>query len=360
MRFSNFWSFRKKFIYSVGAAFILFMLLYLIFFDYLEPSVQKYKDMNPDLHSWNQDMDIFTIEYEFRYDRNRDLPKQHRLDSRGIIFRPRMKDEKKYIFKANVDTLYVPTDMSGAILTLYSKYQKSPDQSYLDQINKYAYWLKEHTVIRDSIIFWTIPYGFTKYDLNPDWTGAWAMGNILSALARYYQISKDSNFLKLGQQAVKVFNTKIENGGILAIDENSNYWFEEYPTIPKNSVLNGHINGIFGLYDFWRVTQDSLAAKLIERGILTVKNCIEKYDSGYWSYYDQKYSYVTDYYYHRIVHISQMNVLYQISGDPIFKFYENKWLSYLNQPYYTIFKIKILFDAIHRRLTYKSFFTWGK
>jgi hypothetical protein len=124
-------------------------------------------------------------------------------------------------------------------------------------------------------------------------------------------------------------------------------------------VLNGHINGIFGLYDFWRVTGDSLASKLYKRGIQTVIENIDKYDSGYWSYYDLKFSHVTNYYYHKIVHLSQLNVLYQISGEQIFKDYYEKWKSYLNQPYYTIFKLKILIDGIHRRLTYKSIFSLG-
>lgn len=357
---ANFCLLKKKIIiYGFGGIFILLLVLYLIFFDYIEPSVQKYKNVNPDVFAWNQDKDIFTIEYEFIYDKNRSLPQRLRVDSRGIIFRPRPRDLRKYVVKEDVDTFYIPTDMSGAIIILYNKYQTSPDQSYLDQIKKYAYWLKDHATIRDSIAIWTYPFGFTKYDMNPGWTGAWAMGDILSALARYYQISKDSVFLQLGQQAVKTFHTKIEDGGILAIDENSNYWFEEYPTIPKNSVLNGHINGIFGLYDFWRVTRDSLAANLIERGINTVKYNIEKYDSDYWSYYDLKYSYVTNFYYHKIVHLSQLSILYQISGEQIFNDYYNKWKSYLNQPYYFIFKFKILIDALHRRLTYKSIFTLG-
>jgi hypothetical protein len=345
----------------IGAttSFVLVLFLYLLLFDYLEPSVQKYADTNPDVFAWNYDNDIFTIEYDYIYDKNRPLPRPDRLDSRGIVFRPPFQDTRKYIIPPDVDTLYVPTDMSGTIILLFNRYQISNNQSDLDRIKKYAYWLKEHAVLQDSIAIWTYPFGFSKYDLKPGWTGAWAMGNILSALSRYYQISNDPVFLRLGQRAVKSFHTGIENGGILAIDENANYWFEEYPSIPKNSVLNGHINGIFGLYDFWRVSKDSLAATLVEKGILTVMNNIEKYDSGYWSYYDLKYSHATNYYYHKIVHLSQMNVLYQISGIEIFHDYYIKWKSYLNQPYYTLFKLKFLIDSIHRRLTYKSIFTLG-
>jgi len=349
----------KKIVIYTGLSFICLLFLYFIFFNYLEPSVQKFEDINPDVLAWNDDNNIHTIEYDYIYVKDRPFPQQERMNPQGIIFRPVFQDLKKYIVPPNTDTLYIPTDMSGAIIILYNKYQTSRNQSYVNQIKTFAFWLKDHVTIRDSIAVWTYPFGFSKYNLKPGWTGAWAMGNILSALSRYYQISNDPVFLELGQQAVKTFHTKIENGGVLAIDKNSNYWFEEYPTIPKNSVLNGHINGIFGLYDFWRVTKDSLAADLVERGILTVMNNIEKYDSGYWSYYDLKFSHATNYYYHKIVHLSQMNILYQISGKQIFHDYYIKWKSYLDQPYYTLFKLKFLIDSIHRRLTYKSIFTLG-
>ena len=91
-----------------------------------------------------------------------------------------------------------------------------------------------------------------------------------------------------------------------------------------------------------------------------MKENLYRYDSGYWSYYDLEYPYVTDYYYHTIVHIPQLKILFQLSADPFFQKYAEKWQAYIKEPYYSLFKLKILIDAIHRRLTYKSFFTWGK
>ena len=86
---------------------------------------------------------------------------------------------------------------------------------------------------------------------------------------------------------------------------------------------------------------------------------LEKYDTGYWSYYDLKTKFVTDYAYHAKIHIPQLIVLYQITGNERFAAYTDKRKSYLKQPYYTLFKFKILYDAIVRRLTYKSWLTRG-
>ena len=353
--------FRRKVI--IGSFLTLFLstfLLYMIFFDYIEPSVKVYKGKSLDITSWNKDNDISTIEYYFIHDKNKDLKGKRNIDKNGVIFRFPFKDNKKYRIKAGIDSLYIPTDMSGSIIDYYNAYQENAKKEYLDKIILYANWLKNNTVDKDSFVVWTHPFVFTKYDLDYDWTGAWAMGNILSALTRVWQITGDSVYFELGKMAVNSFDVKINKGGLLFVDYTGNYWFEEYPTIPKNSVLNGHINGMLGLYDFWRVTDNPEAKRLFEKGLQTVIHNLEFYDSGYWSRYDLKYDYVTDYYYHTVVHIPQLRVLYQITGNQVFEKYANKWESYLSFWKYNCFKVKILIDAFHRRMIYKSFFTHGK
>ena len=87
---------------------------------------------------------------------------------------------------------------------------------------------------------------------------------------------------------------------------------------------------------------------------------IDRFDSGYWSYYDVQYPYVGDYFYHKAIHIPQLKVLNQITGDQYFLEYAEKWENYFNEPYLSIFKLKMFYDGLHRRFTYKSFFTLGK
>ncbi len=364
-KFVNFWFLKKKlrrlvYTFSSISLFVLIILFYMIFFNLIEPSVSKYQDVTPDISAWNADADLKTIEFDYIYVKRSTIYQPEDLDPDGFIYRNRFSDSRKYLVEPDLTRLYIPTDMSQGIILLYNDYQTTDQSSTLEQIEHFAGWLKQNAVIIDSIAVWTHPYGFTKYGLKSGWTGAWAMGSVLSALARYYQISKDPDIIELGKMAVTTFHTRIEDGGVLALDEYGNYWFEEYPAHPRNSVLNGHINGIFGLYDFWRVSGFPLALNLAQKGITTVEKNIERYDTGYWSYYDLYYPFVTDYYYHKMVHIPQLQVLYQISNKPIFKTYSEKWRSYFNEPYYSIFKLSILYDALHRRLTYKSLFTWGK
>ncbi|MCB0731072.1 MAG: polysaccharide deacetylase family protein [Ignavibacteriae bacterium] len=352
--------FRRFFIGTLFSLPILLLIFYILLFPFLEPSYNEIDNVKIDTESWNADNTIHTIENNFIDLNNYKKNVKSYLDSKGIIYRNNFSDTRKYILKPGIDTLYVATDMAGQLIKDYTKFKSEKDSSYLNTIYKYSDWLKTNAEIRNDFAVWPYHFKFTKYDMDYDWCGSWALGTILSSISRRIEISGDSSFINLAEKTVNTFETKIEDGGILYVDEDKNLWFEEYPTIPPNHVLNGHITGLFGLYDYWRITDNKKAKILFDLGIKTVVDNLDKYDSGYWSYYDQQYPYVADYYYHKGVHIPQLKVLYQITGKKIFKEYVDKWENYLSEPYFTIFKLKLIVDGLHRRFVYKSFFTLGK
>ncbi|MCB9258881.1 MAG: polysaccharide deacetylase family protein [Ignavibacteriales bacterium] len=352
--------FRRFFIGTLFSLPILLLIFYILLFPFFEPSYSEIDNVKIDTETWNADNNIHTIENNFIDLNNYKKNVKSYLDSKGIIYRNNFSDTRKYILKPGIDTLYVATDMAGQLIKDYTKFKSEKDSSYLNTIYKYSDWLKTNAEIRNDFAVWPYHFKFTKYDMDYDWCGSWALGTILSSISRRIEISGDSSFINLAEKTVNTFETKIEDGGILYVDEDKNLWFEEYPTIPPNHVLNGHITGLFGLYDYWRITDNKKAKILFDLGIKTVVENLDKYDSGYWSYYDQQYPYVADYYYHKGVHIPQLKVLYQITGKKIFKEYVDKWENYLSEPYFTIFKLKLIVDGLHRRFVYKSFFTLGK
>ena len=350
----------KKSIILLITALLLLVLLYLITFPYIVPSYKQADHIKIDITSWNSDNDIHTIENYFIEFKNYVSHVTNFKDKNGILFRNPYADTKKYVMKPGIDSLYIATDMSMAIIREFSNFVSSNDSSHLYIILKYSDWLKKNVVIENNFASWPYPFKFTKYDLDYDWCGAWALGNILSAISRSIVVSEDSAFVKLADQIVRTFSTKIEDGGILFIDKDQNYWYEEYPTIPPSHVLNGHITGLLGLYDYWRISDNPDAKTLFEKGIETVRANLDRFDSGYWSLYDVKYPYVGDYFYHKAVHLPQLRILFQITEDKFYLDYAEKWEEYFNEPYFSIFKLKMIIDGIHRRLTYKSFFTLGK
>ena len=113
-----------------------------------------------------------------------------------------------------------------------------------------------------------------------------------------------------------------------------------------HSFLNGFIYSIYGLIDFYRITHDKKIEKIIDSCFETIKNNIHKYDSGYWSYYDQLKKNLLRYYYQKNVHFPQLKTFYILTNDEIFNKYAVKWEKNVN-PFDYIF-VKLSCTASNR------------
>jgi len=88
--------------------------------------------------------------------------------------------------------------------------------------------------------------------------------------------------MQLAEKVINSFNLEYTSGGVMHQDENGDYWYLEYPANPPAFVLNGFIFGLFGIYDYYRMTNSEKAYNYFKRGIKTLKNNLHKYDMGYW------------------------------------------------------------------------------
>ena len=122
-------------------------------------------------------------------------------------------------------------------------------------------------------------------------------------------------------------NLDISEGGVKYVDENNDLWLEEYAVLPPPHVLNGFITILFGIHEFHRTTNNKQSLKLWNDGLKTLKNNLEKYDAGYWSYYDLQDKYPATYKYHTL-HVRQLKILYDLTGEKIFDDYAKKWEKY--------------------------------
>lgn len=265
-----------------------------------------------------------------------------------------LKNPKKYL-------VHFTNNYSMKTLKCYSCYLKTGKEEYLKLFWINTDWMYDNVkIINDTIALWTNDNMiYDKYNLDFGWASAYGQGVGLSVLSRAYQISKDQKYIILAEKVLNSFNLDYKKGGILCIDGNEDYWYLEYPSNPPAYVLNGFIFGLFGIYDYWRISNSPKALRYFRRGIRTLKKNLHKYDKGYWSAYDLEYNkYCAGYNYHKNIHITQLKVLYQITEDEIFNVYANKFSKYLSEPYLSIFKIKFTIDAISRRLSYKNPFRY--
>jgi len=188
--------------------------------------------------------------------------------------------------------------------------------------------------------------------LKSPWYSALAQGNGISLLVRIYIETKDEKYFETAQQAFISLYTPIKDGGVLYIDKNNNYWLEETIVDPPTHILNGFLWTIFGIWDYYLLTNDQKVKILFNKCIKTLKDNIKFFDTGFWSLYEQsgtKMKMLASFFYHSL-HIVQLKILYKITNKSIFKQYANKWGKYKNNWLYK--KLALVYKIIFKLFYY--------
>jgi len=341
----------------IGLTGLTAVILYIMLFGQIEPSYKEFRTRNMDYQLWNADHDPTTIETYYLLEPERMVLEPFR--GYDQFLRSLTYDKKKY--KTQTDSFYFYTYAADRIIGIF-------DLAALGEIHLTDYHLEidsimgficKYASIKDKKAAWPMHFKFMKYGMDYGWFSGHTQGRMLSAIARVYEHNGDMTVYDLGTKAVDFCFTSIENGGFCNYISDRECCFEEYPMAPASSVLNGHIICMLGLYDFYRVTSYQPAFDLFEKGMEYLRNNLKTYDLGYWSRYDALYSYSASYFYHKMIHIPQLRVLYAITHEPFLDNYASKWEENMRNPDFCVFKLKALIDAIDRRFVYKSWFNIG-
>jgi hypothetical protein len=213
---------------------------------------------------------------------------------------------------------------------LHSFWLENKSKEYLDCMLACLNKLIEMESHEDDSIFWRENYISDRYVMKTNWASAMSLGECLSFYLRIFQITKNEKLLEKAHLIINAFNVPVSQNGVSYKDKNNNLWLEEYPSNPASCVLNGFIYAIFGLMDYYRITNNSEVKKKIDECFVTLINNISLYDAGYWSYYDLQYKELVKYYYQKNVHVPQLEVIYKMTNNPIFDYYAKKWKKNLN------------------------------
>lgn len=249
--------------------------------------------------------------------------------------------------------IYFPINIAQYGFILHAEWLETKSENTLETLINCISVLESLKSEKNGTFVWYHHHYEAKYKIDSPWASAMAQGEVISFYLRMYQILKSDFLLDTAMKAYEFLKFDYKDGGVRRIDENGCLWFEEYPSNPPSYVLNGFIYTIFGLYDLYRVTQNSDVKKDIDLCIETLKCNLHKFDAGYWSYYDLLKKELVRYYYQKNVHVPQLEVLYLLTNESIFEKYKRKWEKTVNP-------INYLFVQIMYRVKYRFSFLFKK
>lgn len=170
-------------------------------------------------------------------------------------------------------------------------------------------------------------YSASGYRCKKPWISMMAQGQAISVLIRSCSLSN----LNIAEKALKLYLVPQIEGGGLRTDNNSFYWYEEYPGSRNASALNGFIFALVGAGEMWEYSGSKLAKEIFDKGINTLKNCLSDFELILpffkWSRYDDKLMIHSGRKYHEL-HVKQLRLLYELSGESVFQKYYKKWLEW--------------------------------
>lgn len=177
---------------------------------------------------------------------------------------------------------------------------------------------------------------------NPEYPySGMAQGEGISLLLRAYKETNQDSFLNSAHRAMDFLLLPIEKGGPTKYVNDKIYLYE-CPRDPL--ILNGWIFAIWGLMDYVKATGDIKVKNILNKTLETLEQDLSSYDLGYWSKYEDEKR-IASPFYHRL-HIAQLNVMYDLTGTPIYKKFADKWTKYQNNWIFS--KIAFMKKAIQK------------
>jgi D-glucuronyl C5-epimerase-like protein len=217
-----------------------------------------------------------------------------------------------------------PVTQAHCIIYALSNYRLSGDSRDLDVATANAERLLISAVHRDGAIFFPYPFDIVLYGqgaaMRSPWFSGMAQGVALSGFVRLWEVSADPRWLRAARETFESFLLREQPGKPWVTVVDGGYlWFEEYPWIPYDHTVNGHVFAAYGLWDYWRLTQDKDAALLLSGALTTsleiasvvrVPGHLSRYCISLYCLRNHKPSPK----YHR-VHIHQYQTLYKLTGE---------------------------------------------
>jgi hypothetical protein len=181
---------------------------------------------------------------------------------------------------------------------------------------------------------WRHGFAFVhRSELRPPWLSAMAQGQAASLLLRVYVETGRGELAESALLAMRPFERSAEQGGVTST-VGTRLFAEEYPTVPGSHVLNGAVFALWGVRDVAETLNEPFVRRLHDDLLEGLVATLPQFDLGNWSRYDlhpQPPVNVASSFYHHL-HISQLQALAGLYGDPVFSTFAARFAEYERRP----------------------------
>lgn len=228
-------------------------------------------------------------------------------DDKGIPLRPLGRGGR---------LIYNPTVLAQQGMKRLDSYLQTGDKHHLRQARKYADKLRALSDGGQRRRWQPHWYDLSVHERG--WVNSNSHGLTLAFLSRFYEVTGARKRLKEAQRLMAAFEQRPRNKRWFSDVTARDYiWFEHWPDGRNDRTLNAHINAMFGIYDYWRVTGDPLAEVYFLGGAKTVRDKLYRFRrKGQLSRYSLGGT-SSSLHYHE-THIEQLRTLSKMLGDPWF------------------------------------------
>jgi hypothetical protein len=165
-------------------------------------------------------------------------------------------------------------------------------------------------VVRSGVLAWE--YLFPIFGGRPPWISALSQATAVRALTRAAAKLGRPDLIPVAGAAAGAFafpppaGVRVALGGGMA-------WYVLYSFLPRQRVLNAHLNAVAALFDFAKASGDPHTKAAYDAGLLAAHRRIRSFDTGVWSRYANPGA-LADLNYH-VLNTSLANEVCKRSGD---------------------------------------------
>ena len=242
---------------------------------------------------------------------NKITSSQTLLDDNGI----------PYNILTSGEVVYFPGTIFQYALGLYDLYLENPNNiSYIEQFLKLADWAFDNQEVDGKWKCMSILHNSIH-----ETQSAMCQSEGISVLIRAHIYTNDTKYLEKATNAIELMLKPTNEGGTCYYN-NDDIIFQEYVSDFNQSVLNGWIFSLFGIYDYYLYTKNEAIKKVLFKSVETLVRFLPKYDRKFWTNYDLVGTIAIPAYHD--IHIMQLLVLYDIFEKKEFIDYAKIWNKY--------------------------------